>query len=321
MAQAGSAKEKFLLSDSTKRSAHHINAYLVPDGSNVIVRSAKKSISGLPQMLFGSKPTDGGGLILTPAQRTAIIDDDPRAEKFIRRFIGSDDLINGKERYCLWIPDSQVRDAEDIAPIVRQLAAVGSFRSKSKKADTRRLASSPHRFGQSRHQESTAILVPRHSSRRRQYVPLGFVDELTVIADSANAIYRAGLWLFGLIQSRMHMVWLEAVGGRLKTDYRYSAVLVYNTFPVPELSASDKDALKAGAVGVLAAREQFSDQTLAELYDPDKMPAGLLSAHETLDETVDRLYRARAFESDEERLKVLFGTYEETVAEQGVANA
>lgn len=152
-------------------------------------------------------------------------------------------------------------------------------------------------------------------------MPLGFVDELTVIADSANAIYRAELWLFGLIQSRMHMAWLEAVGGRLKTDYRYSAVLVYNTFPVPELSASDRDALKAAAVGVLAAREQFSDQTLAELYDPDKMPAGLLSAHETLDATVDRLYRARPFESDEERLKVLFAMYEEMVAEQEAVNA
>jgi MmeI, DNA-methyltransferase domain/MmeI, target recognition domain/MmeI, C-terminal domain len=321
LARAGSVKEKFLFSGGTKRSARHINAYLVPNGSNAIVAGARKSISNLPQMLFGSKPTDGGGLILTPAQRTSMIDSDPRAEKFIRRFMGSDDLINGKERYCLWIPDSRVRDAEDIAPIARRLAEVHSFRSKSKKADTRRLASIPHRFGQSRHQENTAVLVPRHSSKRRRYVPLGFVDKLTVIADSANAVYRAELWLFGLVQSRMHMAWLEAVGGRLKTDYRYSAVLVYNTFPAPELSANDKDALKAGAVGVLAAREQFSDQTLAELYDPDKMPAGLLSAHETLDETVDRLYRARPFESDEERLKILFAMYEQMVAEQEVANA
>lgn len=321
LARAGLTKEKLLLSGSTRRTAHHINAYLVPNGSDAIVTGARKSLSGLPQMLFGSKPTDGGGLILTPAQRTAMIENDPRAEQFIRRFMGSDDLINGKKRYCLWISDSNVRDAEDIAPIAHRLVQVRSFRSKSRKADTRRLASTPYRFGQSRHQESTAILVPRHSSERRQYVPLGFVDEFTVIADSANAIYRAEPWLFSLIQSRMHMVWLEAVGGRLKTDYRYSAVLVYNTFPVPDLPAKAKDALKVGAVGVLAAREQFSDRTLGELYDPDKMPPGLLEAHRALDETVDRLYRARPFESDEERLKLLFSMYEEMVGAEETANA
>jgi hypothetical protein len=178
-----------------------------------------------------------------------------------------------------------------VPEIAERVTRVERFREKSAAKSTREAAAESYRFVQRPHRSGTAILVPRHSSERRQYVPLGFVDESTVIADSAMAIYDAELWLFGLIQTRMHMVWLTAVGGRLKSDYRYSAFLVYNTFPVPTPSAKAKDALKTGAIGVLAAREQFPDRTLAELYDPDKMPSGLLAAHKTLDETVDRLYR------------------------------
>jgi hypothetical protein len=205
--------------------------------------------------------------------------------------------------------------------IAERLAKVRAHRSVSQRSVTRELAKSPHRFGERRHKPGTAIIVPRVSSERREYVPIGFVDESTVISDAANAIYGAQPWLFGLIQSRMHMAWLDAVGGRLKSDYRYSAVLVYNTFPVPELSDEATAGLGASAVEVLAAREQFPDSTLGELYDPDKMPTALHEAHTALDEAVDRLYRARAFESDRERLKVLFEMYEEMTAskEAGVA--
>jgi len=321
LARAGATREKTVYSDSSRKTARHINAYLVPDGSEVIVSGSKMSLAGLPPMVFGSMARDGGNLILDRREADELVAREPRAVRFIRRFGGAREAIDRSWRACLWIEDHEREDALAIPEIAERASRVREFRRKSDAKSTRDAAAEPYRFVQRAHRTGSAIVVPRHSSERRQYVPLDFVDESTVIADSAMAIYGAELWLFSLVQSRMHMVWLNAVGGRLKTDYRYSATLVYNTFPVPKLSASDKDALKTGAIGILAAREQFSDQTLAELYDPDKMPAGLLSAHETLDETVDRLYRPRPFESDAERLKVLFGMYEEMLAEQKVANA
>lgn len=145
---------------------------------------------------------------------------------------------------------------------------------------------------------------------------MGFLDERTVISNAANAIFNAEPWLFGLVQSRMHMVWVRAVAGRLKSDYRYSAVLVYNTFPVPELDEAVRNDLTEGAFVVLEAREKFSSHTLAQLYDPDKMPPALREAHERLDEIVDRIYRKKPFESDEERLEMLFEMYTEMTTEE-----
>lgn len=321
LARVGTTREKGLYSDGSRKTAKHINAYLVPDGSEVIVSGSKKSLAGLPPMVFGSMPRDGGNLILDRREADELIARKPEAARFIRLYGGAKEAIDGSWRACLWIEDHEVDEALGIPEIAEHVSRVREFRKKSDAKSTRDAAAEPHRFVQRAHKDGTAIVVPSVSSERRQYVPIGFVDGRTVISNLANAIYGAGPWLFGLLQSQMHMAWLGAAGGRLKTDYRYSAVLVYNTFPVPKLSASDKDALKAGAIGILAAREQFSNQTLAELYDPDKMPAALRSAHKSLDETVDRLYRSRPFESDEKRLKVLFAMYEEMVAEQEMANA
>lgn len=321
LARTGATKEKALYSDGARKTAKTINAYLVPDGSDVIVSAARKSLAGFPPMVFGSMPRDGGNLILDRYEADELISREPKAARFIRRYGGAREAIDGSWRACLWIEDHEVEAALAIPEIANRVSRVSQFRKKSDAKSTRDAAAEPHRFVQRAHKEGTAIVVPSVSSERRQYVPIGFVDEKTVISNLANAIYGAEPWLFGLIQSRMHMVWLGAVGGRLKTDFRYSAVLVYNTFPVPKLSVSDKDSLKAGAVGVLAAREQFPDRTLAELYDPDEMPAGLLDAHKALDEIVDRLYRSRPFESDEERLKVLFAMHEEMVGARVAANA
>lgn len=314
-------RQRLIYDGDAKRQVTGITPYLTEGDSQLVVRGRSEQLASLPAMSFGSMANDGGALILAAPERQELLAVAPAAEPFVRRFLGSKELINGIERYCLWIEDDEVELALAIPAIAERVERVRAHRLASRRPTTHALAATPHRFAEPRHSPGSSILVPRHSSERRRYVPIGFVGESTVIGDSALAVHDAKLWLFGAIQSRMHMAWLDAIGGRIKTDYRYSGALVYNTFPAPDLSASDKDALKAGAVGVLAAREQFSDQTLAELYDPDKMPAGLLSAHETLDETVDRLYRARPFESDEERLKVLFGMYEEMAAKQEVANA
>lgn len=150
---------------------------------------------------------------------------------------------------------------------------------------------------------------------------MGFLDSGTVISNAANAIYNAEPWVFGLIQSRMHMAWTRAVAGRMKSDYRYSSVLVYNTFPVPELSEDKREALQAGAFGILDARARFAGKTLAELYDPDNMPESLRDAHRALDETVDHIYRKKPFNSDEERLEMLFALYSEMTNEDGDEHA
>jgi len=317
----GPARRPLIYDGAAKHTVTGITPYLTEGDSSLVVRRQSEQISDLPPITFGSMPNDNGALTFTAEEFQKAIEREPDIDVFFRRFVGSKELIDGITRYVLWVEDDEVGHAEESPLIAERLAQVRKHRLASGREATQALAKTPHRFGERRHRPGAAIVVPRHSSERRQYVPLGFVDKHTIIADSANAIYRAEPWLFGLIQARMHMVWLDAVGGRLKSDYRYSAVLVYNTFPVPELSPAAKGALKAGAIGVLGAREQFSECTLGELYDPDDMPAGLLDAHKTLDEAVDRLYRTRPFESDEERLKVLFAMYEEMVASKETINA
>jgi N-6 DNA Methylase len=310
--------DRYLYSTNGRHRVSNVNPYLRASELDTIVYASRKTLNGLPPMVRGSQATDGGHLNFTSAECDQLVTAEPRVESFLRRYVGSRELLNGEERYCLWIQDHQAKEAMALPEIRRLTDQVAAFRARGS-IPAKAMAGRPYRFLQRTHKDGTAIAVPRVSSERRRWIPIGFVDGRTVLSDQTNAIYGAKPWLFGLIQSRMHMVWLDAVGGRMKTDYRYSAVLVYNTFPVPSLSASDKEALKNRAVGVLAAREQFSDRTLAELYDPDEMPAGLLNTHKALDESVDRLYRASPFESDEERLKLLFAMYEEMVTEDARA--
>lgn len=312
-------RQPLIYDGDAKRAVSGITPYLTEGDSSLVVRRRSKQIAGLPPITFGNMPNDGGALILDAEEYREALERDPEVGGFLRRFVGSKGLIEGIERYALWIEDDEVARAARNPLIAERLARVREHRRASSRKATQALARVPHRFGERRHKPGSAIVVPRHSSERRQYVPFGFVDTSTVIADSAMAVYSAEPWLFGLIESRMHMLWLDAVGGRIKSDYRYSAVLVYNTFPVPTLATSDRDALKAGAITVLATREQFPDRTLAELYDPDAMPTVLLDAHKALDQTVDRLYRSRPFDSDGERLKALFAMYEEMAeAEEAV---
>lgn len=298
-----------------------INAYLADGASTTVSRRSTPLSAQLPRMTYGCLLNDGGGLVLESVERDRLLDECPESEEWIKPLIGAKEFLNGSMRWCLYISDQAVSRAARCSHIQERLNSIKARREASSEKSTRELAGKPNRFYFDCYQDAPAIIVPNTSSERRKYVPIGYLSPGTIITHSASAIYGAESWLFGLIQSRMHMTWLGAVGGRLESRYRYSAALVYNTFPVPNLSSSDRDALKAGAFAVLAAREQFPDRTLGEIYDPDEMPPGLRDAHEALDETVDQLYRSRSFESDEERLKVLFAMYEEMVAEQEVANA
>ena len=310
-----SSKKKPLFADGTRRLVDHIGPYLRPSKRDTVVARTGRPISDIPEMLRGSQPTDGGHLNMTRSERDAIFADSPKAEQFIRRYMGAADFLNGLERYCLWVTDDEAEEATAIPALAERFQAVTRVRLAGS-TTAQAMADRPYRFLQRPHRDTSAIIVPRHSSESREYVPVGFLGPDTVISDAANAIYNAEPWLFGLIESRMHMVWLGAVGGRIKTDYRYSATLVYNTFPVPELSDRDKQGLAGVALKVLAVREQFSERTFAELYDPEKMPEVLHEAHGRLDEAVDLLYDKRGFASDDARLELLFEMYERLTARQ-----
>jgi type I restriction-modification system DNA methylase subunit len=307
-------RSKALYEDGRMRLVAKISPYLkVATDGHVAVAASKTSISGLPGMVFGSMPRDGGHLILEPADRRAILRDHPEADRFIRRLMGSAELIQGIERYCLWIADTDADDAAAIPLIAKRFDQVRAMRRASKAGSTQGFAAQPYRFVQRAHKDTPSVIVPRHSSERREYVPMGFLDQRTVITSSAEAVYDARPWIFALLQSRMHMAWLRAVGGRLETRYRYSAELVYNTFYVPGLAASTREQLTNHALAVLQAREEFPERTLGDLYDPASMPDTLRAAHRALDETVDHLYSADGFDSDETRLTALFEGYTSAV--------
>lgn len=309
-------KRCLLYDGSSVRTVSEISPYLTASRRDLVVRGRSRS-ERLPEMTKGNGPTDGGNLLLDPAERDSLLSRYPEAASFVRRYMGASEFIRGTERYCIWVPENRSAEASEIPGLQERFERVRAFRSASKKVATKKWADRPWSFVENRHKDGPSIIIPRHSSERRRYIPMGFLDENTIISDAANAIYGAEPWIFGLLQSRMHMVWVDAIGGRLKTDYRYSAVLCYNPFPVPALSQAARDLLTDAVFGLLEARERHSHQTLAQLYDPDKMPTDLALAHERTDEVVDQLY-GRTFQYDEHRLARLLEQYEGIASESEV---
>jgi hypothetical protein len=230
--------------------------------------------------------------------------------------MGSREFINNISRWCLWIEDEELNSALKFDYIRERISKVKKHRSKSDREATNNLAQHSHSFGEVRFKVSTSIIVPATSSERRLYLPIGFLSDNTVISNSANAIYDANPWVFSMITSRLHMTWLRAVAGRLKLDYRYSTALCYNTFPFPNISDKQKKELETHVYRILEEREKHSEKTLAQLYDPDKMPDSLREAHHQNDLAIERCYRSKPFASDEERLEYLFKLYEKMVAEE-----
>ena len=294
----------------------NINAYLV-DAENIFVNQRRQSICDIPTMCFGSMPNDGGNLILSEDEARSTLAADERIEPFLRPMYGGDDFINGKKRYCLWIQENEVQSAMSIPFIKQRIDAVFEYRSNSKRAATQKLASVPYQFGEIRQRHSESIIIPRHSSEKRKYIPIGFLGTDNIIADSALAVFNAQIYHFAFLTSNMHMLWVRTVGGQLETRLRYSATLCYNTFPFPRISERQREELSELAQNILFQREMHSEKTLAELYDPEKMPEELKEAHHQLDLAVERCYRARPFESDEERLEHLFNLYERMIAAEG----
>lgn len=305
-----STKPKYIFTDGVQIGVDNINGYLATGKSDLFINRRDHSMSGLPDMVFGSMPRDGGFLVLSPTDRRSLLAQSEEAGKYIKKYLGSAEYIRGIERYCLWITSDQYDSASMIPGIRERLREVANNRAGSDAKSTRDYASRPYRFVQISYKATPSIIVPRVSSERREYLPIGYLDKDTVISDAANAIYDAEPYIFGLISSRMHMTWVRAVAGRLKTDIRYSSAIVYNNFPAPPLPEKEKQIIEEKVFTVLDARESHPEKTLAEMYDPDKMPDDLRLAHQELDEVVDNIYRNKPFESDEERLSHLFDLYE-----------
>ena len=306
---------KYLYQLGVKQKVNNINVYLI-DSNNIIISKATKPLSKFAKMSYGSKPVDGGNLILTTLEKDKLIEDNPSASIFIKKFVGSHEFINSIERWCLWIEDTDLDLALSVTKIKNRIDNVYNMRLNSPKKATQEASNYSHQFGEPRFKAEDSIIVPAVSSESREYIPIGYLTSNTVISNSANAIYSAEPWLFAVIISKMHMTWMRTVAGRLKTDYRYSSALVYNTFPFPPITKKQKETLTQHTFAVLDEREKHSEKTLAQLYDPDKMPQGLKEAHRQLDLAIERCYRKKPFESDEERLEYLFKLYEEMVEKE-----
>jgi len=288
----------------------NINGYL-SNAKNVFVENRKTPlIASFEMMVYGSEPREGGFLMLDINDKETIIDNNPSDIKFIKRVTGSNEFINDLIRYCLWISDYDIEEARANPFISNRLEKVSQYRLTSKRSDTIKYANRPNQFTNSTYKNTSALVVPVVSSANREYLPLGFVGENVVVLNSSQTIYNCSIQTFGIIESKIHMLWVKAVSGKLKNDIRYSSTLCYNTFPFPKISDSKKQEIEEAAEEVLLVREDYPGKTLAELYDPDKMPDDLREAHHRLDLIVESCYQDKPFANDEERLECLFKLYE-----------
>ena len=305
--------KKLLFTADKQIESSMISPYL-SIGTMTIVYKDVHTPDGYPKLCFGCMPYDNGNLLFNNVEYEDFISRNPSYSHYLRVMYGSEEFINAKPRYCLWIDDEDVEDAMGNEEIRSRVERTKALRLDSTDSSCLKLAEKPYQFREHPNLDKDKIIIPRVSSERRKYIPMGFLDKGKVISDSAFAIYDASLWLFGILTSEMHMIWVRTVGGRLKTDYRYSAGLCYNTFPFPSISDSKKSEIEDAATEVLLARENYPEKTLADLYDPDKMPADLREAHENLDRIVESCYPGAPFANDEARLECLFKLYEKMTA-------
>ncbi len=304
-----SKKDKFIFGESSTKKVKNINAYLIAS-KNIFVSKKNNSISDLPKMSYGNKPVDGGNLLLNEGERNKIINEYPKTKKLIKKFYGADEFIKGKSRYCIWIENSDLELANSIPIIKKRIEKIKLFRLNSKKPATKKLAIRPHQFEDLNTSKNNCIIVPSVSSERRKYIPIGFLEKNVVVSNAAHVIYDPPLYLLSILCSYMHMKWVFAVGGYLGSSIRYSSTLCYNSFPLPFLNNQQKKDLENLTLELVDEREKFSEKTMSELYDVNKMPKSLVNIHEKIDITVDKIYNKQGFNSDEVRLSCLFELYE-----------
>jgi hypothetical protein len=307
------------------REGSSITPYLTL-GPRIIIQKRDEPISGLSVMEFGNKASDGGYLLLRMGEVVALELDVAQQQRFIRRIYGSDDLIKGIPRFCIWIENSHLDEARTIDSLKARIEAVRRVRLASPDKGANALAKRAHQLKLMRIGAQSSIVVPRTSSENRPFLPVGLINERSTVTSEAFALHDAPLWNMALIASRLHLVWIATVCGKLETRYRYSNTLGWNTFPVPTLTEKNKADLTRCAEDILLAREHHYPATIADLYDPDTMPEDLRQAHERNDEVLERIYIGRRFKNDTERLEKLFELYTKmtesvTPVRQGKAKA
>lgn len=296
--------------------ATNIAPYLV-EGGDITIYNRSKPLCAVPEMSFGNQPIDGGNLILSSEEYVEAVHRHPEIRPFLRRYLGSKEFINGLERWCLWLEGADPTILRQCAFVRERIEAVSRFRRESKRPATIDLASSASHFAFISHKGTDYLLVPSVSSERRNYIPMGFMTKKVIASNLCLVVPGATRYHFGVLTSAVHMAWVRQVCGRLESRYRYSAKLVYNNFPWPmDATAAQRAKVEDCAQKVLDARQGYLDKgaTLADLYDPLSMPAPLLKAHQALDRAVDRCYRAKAFDSERERVEYLFQLYEQLTA-------
>lgn len=304
--------------NTIEKSVENINGYLV-SGSNISINKNNKPISETAEMLRGNMPYDGGNLLLSPEDFRELNLSSEQSKKFIRRIYGSAEFIRGIERYVLWISDLALKEAEKITSIKSRIEGVRSMRLASPDKGANEMATRSHQMREMNIGQKQTIVMPCVSSENRPYLPTGLIDNRSTITNLAFALYDAPLWNMALIASRLHLVWIATVCGKLKTDFRYSNTLGWNTFPVPTLTEKNKADLTRCAEDILLARESHYPATIADLYDPENMPDNLREAHERNDEVLERIYIGRRFRNDTERLEKLFDLYTKMTTSVGVA--
>lgn len=305
--QSDASKKLFV--DDTESIAENINAYLVI-AQNVAIEGTRAPLFGLPNMDYGNKPVEGGFLILSNEEKNSLLSSHPCASNFIRPFMGSKEVVNGFHRYCLWIREDKSLEALKIPEIEERINSVKEFRAKSTDRYVReKLLPLSYRFKQIFEAKSHSILVPSVTSERRPYLPVALVGADVISSNLNQVLYDAPEWCIALIASKLHLVWIGTVCGRLESRYRYSNTLGWNTFPVPQFTEAQKEALGASARKILKTRYGHHPKTIADLYDPDKMPDDLREAHRENDELLEGMYIGRPFRNDSERLEHLFKLY------------
>ncbi|WP_219336237.1 class I SAM-dependent DNA methyltransferase [Rodentibacter ratti] len=296
---------------------NNISPYLF-EGSNITISRRMSPICSIPSVSFGNMPNDGGNLLLTLEEKETIISTYPNSEIWFKKILGADEFLNNQTRFCLWLVNIKNNELEKIPPIKKRIEETKKIRLQSQREATKILASTPHLFGFiSQPTSGNYILIPGVSSENRPYIPIGFMDHNIICTNANFMLPNATLYEFAILTSEMHNDWMRVVAGRLKSDYRYSNTLVYNTFPFPEVTEEQKKQISELAEEVLLVRDDFPDMTLAQLYNPETMPESLKQAHKTLDKAVEKLYREKPFADSSERVAFLFQRYEALIkAEQ-----
>jgi hypothetical protein len=312
---------KYIFSDESRKQVSNISPYLV-EGPTRIVEPNPNPLSNIEAMRFGSMPNDGGSLLLEHADAEAARNEHPALSHLIRPLFGSAELINGTRRYCIWVDEHAYPEARQDEWLAARFESVKKSRLGSARPATQKLADVNYRFAEVRQKgDETVIAVPAISSENREYLPFDFYPKGTIITNRNYGIYDGALWNAALIASKMHWVWMSTVCGRLELRFSYTNTLGWNTFPVPTLTDKNKADLTRCAEDILLAREAHFPATIADLYDPDEMPADLREAHERNDEVLERIYIGRRFKNDTERLEKLFELYTKMIASSGVGKS